>query len=323
MLTRRQVVTALTLSALLPAAARAQATKRRMVVGVIRVNPRDVNETFVEPFRRHMASLGWTENDNVEFVFTWADGRNDALPKLAADMVARKVDVIVTFGRPGTIAAQKATATIPIIAMTDNLVASGLVKTMARPGANTTGVSILATELDAKRLEVLRELLPSARRIGVLHDPTINISMPDVKAAGRAMGVELVFAPAETQVQIAGAIKTLIEEKVTAVNVHASPTLNAYRAYQIEAFARARIAAIYEWPETAEQGGLMGYGPRNTGVYAQVAELVNKVLRGTWPAELPVEQPTKFELVINAKTAKALGITIPQSILQRADKVVQ
>src|SRR6476620_1883867 len=168
MLTRRQVVTALTLSALLPAAARAQATKRRMVVGVIRVNPRDVNETFVEPFRRHMASLGWTENDNVEFVFTWADGRNDALPKLAADMVARKVDVIVTFGRPGTIAAQKATATIPIIAMTDNLVASGLVKTMARPGANTTGVSILATELDAKRLEVLRELLPSARRIGVL-----------------------------------------------------------------------------------------------------------------------------------------------------------
>ena len=323
MVTRRDVVVALAAGALLPGTVSAQTARHRAVVGVIRVNPRDVNETFVEPFRRDMASLGWKENDNVEFAFTWAGGRNEALAPLAADMAARKVDVIVTFGPLGARAAQAATAAIPIVAMTDNLVAAGLVQTMARPGGNTTGVSILATELDAKRLEILHELVPSARRIGVLHDPSVDISMPAVKAAGRAFGIELVFAAAQTDAQAEAAIQTLVKARVAAVNVLASANLNAFRAHQIAAFAKARIPAIYEWPETAEQGGLIGYGPRNLAVYRQVAELVNKVLRGARPADLPVEQPTIFELVLNMKTAKALGIKAPNSILVRAAKLIE
>ena len=193
---RRKLIVALGAGAMAPRFAWAQASKRRPVVGVLRVNPRDTSETFIEPFRRDMAALGWKENDNVEFAFSWAGGRNDALPLLAADMAARGVDLIIAFGPVGIRAVQKATATIPIIGIADDLAGAGFVKSMARPGGNTTGVSILATELDAKRLEILLETVPAARRIGVLHDPSVVLSMPGVQAAGRALKVELVLAPA-------------------------------------------------------------------------------------------------------------------------------
>jgi ABC-type uncharacterized transport system substrate-binding protein len=319
---RRILVIVLGASVIAPRIGWTQATRRHPVVGVIRINPRNTNETFAEPFRRDMASLGWKESDNIEFVFAWGEGRNDTLPKLAADMVARGVDVIVTFGPDGTRAAQSATATIPIVALTDNILGAGLVHSMARPGGHTTGVSILATELDAKRLEILHEVSPAARRIGVLHDPSVPVSIANVKAAGRALNIELVFAPAQTKAEIAAAIKTFIEARVEAVNVLASANLNAFRADQIAAFAQTHLPAIYQWPEAAEQGGLIGYGPRLTTVYRYVAAMVNKILRGANPADLPVEQPTKFELIINGKTAKALGLRIPQSLLLRADQVI-
>ena len=323
MITRRKLVIALGAGTLAPVSAAAQTGKRRPVIGVVRVNPRDTNETFIEPFRRDMAALGWIEHDNVEFMFSWAGGRNTALAPLIADMVARKVDLIVTFGPVGARAALQATTTIPIVAMTDDLAGGGLVKSMARPGGNLTGVSILATELDAKRLEILREAAPSVRRVGVLYDPELVRSMSSIKAAAPKLGIEIAFASGKTESEIAEAIRTLIREKVGAVNVLASANLNAFRAYQIAEFARARLPSIYEWPETAEQGGLLGYGPRNTAVYRQVAGLVDKILRGAKPADLPVEQPTKFELVINLKTAKAIGLTIPQTVMLRADKVIQ
>jgi len=322
-ITRRKLVIALGAGALAPVIAAAQTGTRRPVIGVVRVNPRDTNETFIEPFRRDMAALGWIEHDNVEFMFSWAGGRNTALAPLIADMVARKVDSIVTFGPVGARAALQATTAIPIVAMTDDLAGGGLVKSMARPGGNLTGVSILATELDAKRLEILREAAPFVRRVGVLYDPELVRSMSSIKAAAPKLGIEIAFASGKTEAEIADGIKTLIREKVGAVNVLASANLNAFRAYQIAEFARARLPAIYEWPETAEQGGLLGYGPRNTAVYRQVAGLVDKILRGAKPADLPVEQPTKFELVINLKTAKAIGLTIPQTVMLRADKVIQ
>ena len=184
-------------------------------------------------------------------------------------------------------------------------------------------MSILATELDVKRLELLHEVSPAARRIGVLNDPSSSASIPTLKAAARALDIELVFAPARTKPEVAAAIKALIEARVAAVNVLASANLNAFRADEIAAFAQARLPAIYEWPETAEQGGLIGYGPRNLTVYRLVAAMVNKVLRGANPGDLPVEQPTKFELIINGKTAKALGLTIPQTLLLRAHEVIQ
>ena len=323
MIKRRKLMIALGAGALTPVFAGAQTGKRRPVIGVARVNPRDTNETFIEPFRRDMAALGWIEHDNVEFLFSWAGGRNAALAPLIADMVARKVDLIVTFGPVGARAALQATTTIPIVAMTDDLAGGGLVKSMARPGGNLTGVSILATELDAKRLEILREAAPSVRRVGVLYDPELVRSMSAIKAAAPKLGIEIAFASGKTEAEIAEAIRTLIREKVGAVNVLASANLNAFRAYQIAEFARARLPSIYEWPETAEQGGLLGYGPRNTAVYRQVAGLIDKILRGAKPADIPVEQPTKFELVVNLKTAKAIGVAIPQTIMLRADKVIE
>ena len=306
---------------LAPDFGRAQGTKRRLV-GVIRINRRNTNEAFVEPIRREMAVLGWKEKENVEFLFSWADGRNDRLSELAADLVARGVDVIVTFGDPGVRAAQKATTTIPIVGMSDDMVGGGLVQSLARPGGNTTGISILASDLDAKRLQVLHEAVPRARRIGVLHDPSTGNSMPSVAAAGLTLGLELVARAAQTGAEIDSAISALIKARVDAVNVLASPILNGFRTEQIARFSRARLPAIFQWPESAEDGGLIAYGPRLSACYRQVARLVDRVLRGVRPADLPIEQPTLFELVVNMKTAKALGIKIPQSILVRADKVI-
>jgi len=225
-ITRRKLVIALGAGTLAPVSAAAQTGKRRPVIGVVRVNPRDTNETFIEPFRRDMAALGWIEHDNVEFMFSWAGGRNTALAPLIADMVARKVDLIVTFGPVGARAALQATTTIPIVAMTDDLAGGGLVKSMARPGGNLTGVSILATELDAKRLEILREAAPSVRRVGVLYDPELVRSMSAIKAAAPKLGIEIAFASGKTEAEIAEAIRTLVREKVGAVNVLASANLD-------------------------------------------------------------------------------------------------
>jgi putative tryptophan/tyrosine transport system substrate-binding protein len=320
---RRRLLVALGSLGLAPSLVRAQASPKRPVVGVVRVNPRDTNETFIEPFRRDMAALGWTEHKDIDYLFSWAGGRNTALGPLFADLAARKVDVIVAFGPTGARAAQQATTTIPIVAMTDDLDGMGLVKSMARPGGNLTGVSILASALDVKRLEILHEAAPSVRRIGVLYEPALARSLPKIKAAAPGFGIDVVFASGQTESEIDAAIKSMIKDRVGAVNVLASANINAFRAHQIAEFERARLPAIYEWPETAEQGGLLGYGPRNTAVFRQIAELVNKILRGAKPAELPVEQPTKFELVVNLKTAKAIGAAIPQTVMLRADKVIQ
>ena len=236
---RRAVLHAFALAALAPRIAWAQA--RKPVVGVLRVNQRTTNEEFLEPFRHDMAALGWAEGRNVDFQFSWAEGRSDRLPELAAALAARGVDVIVTFGDPGMRAAQKATATIPIVGMADDLVGSGLARSLSRPGGNTTGVSILATELDPKRLEVLHELVPRAQRIGVLHDSSTFNSVPAVTAAGRALGVDLVFTAARTSEEVDAAVETLVKARVEAVNVLASPVLNTFRARQITEFARARL----------------------------------------------------------------------------------
>jgi putative ABC transport system substrate-binding protein len=207
--------------------------------------------------------------------------------------------------------------------MAEDLVGAGLVDNMARPGGNTTGISILGTELNAKRLAILREATPGVRKFGALYEPTVTTSLAAVQAAARDMKIELVLAPAQTPEQIESAINTLIKAKVGAVNVFASPTLNAFRARQIAAFAQARLAAIYEWPETAEQGGLFGYGPRIAVIYRQVIELADKVLRGAKPANLPVQQPVNIELVVNLKTATQLGLKIPQAILLQATRVIE
>ena len=302
-------------------AARAQ-QGRVPVVGVLRPIPKDTDQ-FPEPFRRYMRAIGWEDGRNVRFLFVWAEGQNERAPALAGELVGQNVDLIVAFGDPATRAAQRATAAIPIVAMTDDMVGSGLAATLARPGGNTTGVSILASELDVKRLEVLHEFVPQARRIAVLADTTTISTRTQLASAARDLGVELLVFEIQNSAEIGGALDAIAGARVDAVNVLASPLLNATRQLIIERTRNARLPAIYQFPETAEEGGLLSYGPRILLCYRHVVSLVDKVLRGTKPAELPIEQPSKFELAVNLKTAIEIGMTIPPTLLLRADEVIE
>jgi putative tryptophan/tyrosine transport system substrate-binding protein len=304
-----------------PLTARAQQS-RLPVVGVLRPNRRDVLETFAEPFRRYMKAIGWEDGRNVRFLFVWTDGLSERAPALAGELV-KNVDLIVTFGDPATRAAQHATAAIPIVAMTDDMVGSGLVASLARPGGNTTGVSILASELNVKRLEVLHEFVPQARRIAILADATTISTRAQLASAARDLHVEPVWFKAGSPEELSRALDALTAAKVDAVNVLASPLLNFWRLQIIDWMRDARLAAVYQWPESVEDGGLLAYGPRNLLCYRHVVSLVDKVLRGAKPADLPIEQPTKFELAVNLKTAGAIGMTIPPTLLLRADEVIE
>jgi putative tryptophan/tyrosine transport system substrate-binding protein len=319
---RREFITLLGAAAAWPLAARAQQS-RLPVVGVLRPNRRDVLETFAEPFRRYMKAIGWEEGRNVRFLFLWTEGLAERTPALAGELVAQNVDLIVTFGDPATRAAQRATAAIPIVAMTDDMVGSGLAASLARPGGNTTGVSILASELDVKRLEVLHEFVPQARRIAVLADATTVSTRAQLTSAARDLDVEPVWFEAGSPEELSRAVDALTAAKVDAVNVLASPLLNFWRFQIIDRMRDARLPAVYQWPESVEDGGLLAYGPRNLLCYRHVVSLVDKVLRGAKPADLPIEQPTKFELAVNLKTAGAIGMTIPPTLLLRADEVIE
>jgi putative tryptophan/tyrosine transport system substrate-binding protein len=304
-----------------PLMARAQ-QGRLPVVGVLRPSAKDA-EPFAEPFRRYMKAIGWEEGRNIRFLFAWMEGRNERAPLLAGDFVAQNVDLIVTFGDPAIRAAQRATQSIPIVGMTDDMVGSGLVASLARPGGNTTGVSILAPELNVKRLELLHEFVPQARRIAVLADPSTISTHAQLTSAARDLGVELVLFEVQNPAQIGGPLDAIAAAKVEAVNVLASPQLYGARYLIIERLRNARLPAIYQFPEAAEEGGLLSYGPRLLLCFRHVVSLVDKVLRGAKPADLPIEQPTKFELVVNLKTASAIDMTIPATLLLRADEVIE
>jgi len=304
-----------------PIMARAQ-QGRLPVVGVLRPTPKDTDQ-FAEPFRRYMRAIGWEDGRTVRFMFVWAEGRNERAPALAEELVAQNVDLIVTFGDPAIRATQRATQAIPIVGMTDDMVGSGLAASMARPGGNTTGVSILAPELDVKRLEILHEFVPQARRIAVLADPSTISTRTQLANAAHDLGVELLVFEVQNPAQIGGPLDAIATARVEAVNVLASPQLNAARHVIIERTRNARLPAIYQFPETAEEGGLLSYGPRVLLCFRHVVSLVDKVLRGTKPADLPIEQPSKFELVVNLKTAIAIGMTIPPTLLLRADQVIE
>ena len=309
-------------SLLWPLAARAQQV-RLPVVGVLRPNRKDVLETFAEPFRRYMKAIGWEEGRNIRFLFAWMEARGERAPVLAGELVAQNVDLIVTFGDPAIRAAQRATQAIPIVGMTDDMVGSGLAASLARPGGNTTGVSILASELDVKRLEVLHEFVPQARRIAVLADSTTISTSAQLASAARDLGVELVRFEVGSPDELARALDIIATAKVEAVNVLASPLLQVSRTQIIARMRDHRLPAIYQWPESVEDGGLLAYGPRQLLCYRHVISLVDKVLRGAKPADLPIEQPSKFELAVNLKTASALGMTILPTLLLRADEVIE
>jgi putative ABC transport system substrate-binding protein len=321
---RREFITLLGgAAAAWPLEARAQQTSMPLV-GVLRFDRREIaSEIFTKPFLRYMKAIGWEEGRNIRFLFASTEGDNERAPGLAGELVAKNANVIVTFGDPGVRAAQRATNTIPIVGMTDDMVGSGLAASLARPGGNTTGVSILASELDAKRLEVLHEFVPNVQRIAVVADSSTISTRVQLESVARELGVQLVRFEGHNRDEIARVLDAIEAAQVGAVNVLASPLLTAARGVIITRMRAARLPTIYQWPETAGEGGLLGYGPRIQLCYRQLVSLIDKVLHGAKPADLPIEQPTKFDLTINLVTAQALGLTIPPMLLARADEVIE
>src|SRR5262245_5712701 len=321
---RRELLVALGgAAAAWPITARAQ-QPAMPVLGVLRINPKDMNEIFAEPFRRYMRALGWDEERNIRFQFVWAGGRNDRIPALAEELVAQRVDLIIAFGNPAINALEHATTIIPVVAMADDMIATGLASNLRRMRAsNMTGVSILATELDVKRLELLHDFVPQAQRIGVLVDPSVSPKLSELETAARLLGVELTVSQLRGRDEIGRALDGLVGAKVEAMNVLASPLLYSSRDVIIPRMRQERLPAIYQWPEAAAEGGFLAYGPRLLLAYRHVASLVDKILRGARPADLPIEQPARFELVINLKAAQELGLSLSAPLLLRADEVIE
>jgi putative ABC transport system substrate-binding protein len=269
--------------------------------------------------------LGFVEGQNLKIVVGGFGLREDQFADVAATLAKAAPDIVFSVGDVAIRAAQQSANTVPLVALSGDLVAAGFVRSLARSGGNLSGVSTLGSELDSKRLEILVEVVPDERRIAILVDPKVTqpAELQALQNGARARGVELVIFTAGEPEQIAPAMDKAKASGATALNVLSAALFSFNRRIVIERAAGLGLPAIYEWPEMAEEGGLIAYGPPLKPIYRQLARLLVKVLRGAKPEDLPVEQPTNFELVINLTTAKALGLTIPESFLVRADKVIE
>jgi putative ABC transport system substrate-binding protein len=323
---RRAFITGLAgAAAAWPLAVRAQQKAMRMI-GFLQSGSPDPAALSVDAFRQGLSEAGYVEGANLSVQYRWAEGRYDRLPALAADLVARKVDLIVTGAPPGTLAAKGATSTIPIVLTGGDPVAEGFVASLARPGGNLTGVTFMVAELMPKRFELLSELVPQAGVFALLVNPNnagTDAMIRDVREAAAAKGLQLDILRAGSDNEIDAAFASFVQPPAGALVVSADPFFSTRREKLVALASRHAVPAIYQWREFATAGGLISYGPSITAAYRQVGIYAGRILKGEKPADLPVQQPTKFELVINLKTAKALGLTVPQSILARADEVIE
>jgi len=283
---------------------------------------------FLAAFREGLKETGYVEGQNVAIEYRWADGNYDRLPALAAELVALKVDLIAASGGDASSrAAKDATSTIPIVFNSgDDPVATGLVTSLARPGGNLTGISFLVVELHPKRLELLSDLVPQARVIGLLvnpDSPQTERVLRGMQEAARAKGIQLLVVKASTASEIDAAFAALSQQAPGALVVQADPFFNSRRDQLVALAARYAVPAIYEGRQFAMAGGLISYGASLTAVYRQLGIYAGKILQGAKPADLPVQQPTAFDLVINLKTAEALGLTIPRTMLDLANEVIE
>jgi ABC-type uncharacterized transport system substrate-binding protein len=307
----------------------AQAQEPRKVprIGFLVASNSFANSDRIAAFQNGLRELGYMEGKNIIVEYRQAEGKLERLPKIAAELVGRHVDVIVTAGPADTRAAKNATTTIPVVMTFDNdPVGNGFVASLARPGGNITGLSTLAPELSGKQLELLKEIVPKLSRVAVFgnsRNPGNKVAIREIELAGETLRVKVQKLDVVDSKDVKAAFRTASKERDEAVLVLGSPLINAHRA-QIAALAtKNRLPAIYYTAEMVEAGGLMAYGVNRNDLARRAATYVDKILKGAKPTDLPVEQPTKFELIINLKAAKQIGLTIPPAVLARADRVIR
>jgi putative ABC transport system substrate-binding protein len=310
-----------------PLAAEAQQAGKVPRIGFLTTPSPTAAAYYLEAFREGLRELGYVEGKTIAIEYRFAEGRAERLPALAAELVRLKVDVIVTGGPPAPEEAKQATSTIPIVfAVAGDPVGEGLVASLARPGGNITGLASIAAEVVGKQLELLKEVVPKVSRVAVLLNPSHSahpLMARQAEGAARALGVQLHILQAGSPAEIDAAFAAMRSQRVGGVLVLRGSLFLAQRTQIAALAAKSRLPAVYGTREEAEAGGLMAYGASLPLLYRRAATYVDRILKGAKPGDLPVEQPTIFELVINLKTAKVLGLTIPQSLLARADKVIQ
>ena len=327
MMRRRTFITLVTGAAALPLAARAQQAGKVWRVGMLDTTSAALNVKNIDAFRAGMRALGYVEGQNLIIDYRSFDGRIERLPQLAAELVKLKCDVLVTRGTPPALAAKRAAGGLPIVmAAIGEPIESGMVESLARPGGNVTGLSAFVTQLTQKRIELLKELAPGINRIGALDNIT-NLSVPaqwdETKLAAQTLGLEALMFDVRKPDDIAPSFEAMIAKQVNALAVGNDSAVIASREQITGLAARHKIPAIYASREYVDVGGLIAYAAHYPDLYRRAATYVDKIFKGAKPADLPVEQPTKLEIVINLKAAKVLGLDVPPTLLARADEVIE
>jgi putative tryptophan/tyrosine transport system substrate-binding protein len=307
--------------------AHAQQQKKVPRIGILTPNPPAVSPQLLKAFHQGLRELGYIEGRNIVIEYRFGEGKSDRYPDLAAELVQLKVDVIVTASTPAIEVVKNATSTIPIVmAASADPVGSGLIASLDRPGGNITGLNMLSPELSGKRLELLKETVPRVSRVAVLWNPTNTSSAAswrESQLAAQGLKMQLQSIEVRGRSDFDNLSDALIKGRFQALNVVRDPIIGAYLTRVVEFAAKSRLPAIYEAEEFVDAGGLMSYGTSHPDLYRRAAYFVDRILKGVKPADLPVEQPLKFELIINLKTAKQIGLTIPPNVLVRADKVIK
>jgi putative ABC transport system substrate-binding protein len=325
---RREFISLVGAAAAWPLAARAQQVGKTPQIGYLGVSSPSLEPHYVEAFRQKLRELGHVEGKNIAIEYRWAEGQDDRLPNLTSELVRLKPDVIVTTGTPGAVAAMQATKTIPIVmASSADPVGSGLVASLARPGGNVTGFTILGPELEGKRLELLKQAVPGLSRLAVLWNPSnpgIVSYFETVKNAGRVLQISLgPVVEIRRSDELDSAFTAIASARPHALVVIADRFLLSHRKQIVEFAAVKRLPTMYPYREYVDAGGLMSYAPSNIELFLGTAIYVDKILKGAKPGDLPIQEPTKFELVINLKTAKALGLDMPLHLQQLANEMIE